>query len=90
MCLCPHLYRIISGYIITLLFLLQNFFLPARFKRKIKTEEERKADMIAAEKREEELQAARMRELFGDPTPEPIVDIEPKALEPVKQVSAGG
>ena len=68
--------------------LFQNVFLPQRFKRRIKTEEERRADMIAAEKREEEIQAARMRELFGEvkqETTEFMIDMDP---EPVKQVRA--
>ena len=68
----------------------QNFFLPRRFKRKIKTEKERRADIIAQEKADEELQAARMRELFGEckqETTELIVDMEPESLEPVKQVT---
>ena len=44
--------------------------------------------MIAAEKREEEIQAARMRELFGEvkqETTEFMIDMDP---EPVKQVRA--
>lgn len=45
--------------------------------------------MAAQDKADEELQAARMRELFGECKPETdlIVDMQPEALEPVKQVT---
>ncbi|KAA0199083.1 hypothetical protein HAZT_HAZT003392, partial [Hyalella azteca] len=75
--------------VVELLTKMLNFFLPQRFKRKIKTEAERRAEMLAQDKADEELQAARLRELFGEckqDTTELIVDMEPETIEPVKQV----